>query len=72
MIREFECYPEVSVMRDGAIKWTGRMSIDLRWVATASPWADEGTQITLCGDMGRIAIKIPYSEFMPLWLEAKA
>lgn len=73
MIREFEAYPESQGVVSGlSFKWTGKLSIDLAWVATASPWCDCGTQITMCGDLGRIAIKIDYSEFMGLWLKAKS
>lgn len=53
--------------------WQGRRSVDLRWVASATPWETHFTEITLCGAgaAASVLIRCPYSDFMRDWARAK-
>ena len=58
-----------------ALVWRGKIAIDLRWVASASPSeVRDGcslTNVTMCGSSHSVAINIPYEDFMVLWMAAK-
>jgi hypothetical protein len=51
--------------------WEDKVSIDLRWVASASPQYNDTTIIQMCGCDQYKWINIPYTTFMEDWLKAK-
>lgn len=86
MIVEFETSPYLQSLDTGMLtrglpsswhnEWEGKVSVDLKWVASARPKAAHGfiwTEISMAGSGGNQAfgINIPYSEFMPMWMKAK-
>lgn len=84
-IREFECYPSWDTeAHPKAWSWDGKISIDLRWIASAAPhhttmWRDvdftgvSGTEIVLAGSdrSNSITINVAYPAFMAMWMEAR-
>lgn len=75
-IVEYETGGQIYDQSDGnfAWKWTRKISIDLRWVASAQPYGDPvATNVTLCvGGLGDpIVINVEYSDFMRDWVRAK-
>lgn len=68
-IVEYQTWPEWT--NDGLV-WTKRISVDLRWVAAAKPWAEEeGVEIAFCGGSAFYTIRALYEDFMWDWVRAK-
>ena len=77
MIKEYQAGPDYLSPCDPTVgpKWNGKVSVDLAWVASASPAgfeAHQWTAITLCGSDHSQVLNVPYSEFMVDWMAARA
>ena len=77
-IVEFEIFPHrppAILGGQSVLRWEGKWSVDLRWVAAAEEYDahHRTTQIYLCGSGlgGGREINIAYVDFMTLWLEAR-
>ncbi len=71
---EFRANP-VGEWKAGVLIWEWpadqMIAIDLRWVASASPWKDraglDATNIKMAGDTTFFCIDCPYPKFMEMW-----
>lgn len=77
MIYEFDSDPDCDSERGVLkIKWQGKLSVDLTWVAGAQPYSLFGVEPPVCAIMMAGSgqwrpIRYPYEEFMRLWVAAR-
>lgn len=69
---EVQINPVWTLGREDRVIWESKMTIDLAWVACARPWkVTVGTVIRMAGANEDTVLRIPYSDFMAAWMQAK-
>ena len=69
MIKEYQTHPEWAggAPGVGGLVWDGKRTINLRYVTSVRPYANDAVLISLIGEIGAFAIRAEYDHFIRDW-----